>query len=186
MIYCMKRDTKKKILLLILSGVSLALTKSPRGYFKIIKGLRENWEEIKRRRLYEIVREFYNDRLVSYKENKDGLVEIVLTKDGEKKAIRFKLDDIKIKKPKKWDKQWRIVIFDIPNRFKKAREAMRKKLKELGFVKLQESVFVFPYECENEINFIVEVFQIRPFIRFIRASSITNEEQLMINFRLLD
>ena len=100
--------------------------------------------------------------------------------------MKFKLDDIKIKKPKKWDKQWRIVIFDIPNKFKKAREAIRKKLKELGFIKLQESVFVFPYECENEINFIVEVFQIRPFIRFIRANSVSNEEQLMINFGLLN
>ena len=182
----MKRDTKKKILLLILAGVSLSLSKSPRGYLKIIKGLPEGLKEIKKRRLYELVREFYNDRLVSYKENEEGLTEIILTKDGEKIALKFKLDDIKIKKPKKWDKQWRIVIFDIPNKFKKAREAIRKKLKELGFIKLQESVFVFPYECENEINFIVEVFQIRPFIRFIRANSISNEEQLMISFGLLN
>lgn len=146
----------------------------------------EGLKEIKRRRLHILVREFYNDRLVSYKENNEGLVEIILTKDGEKRALRFKLDDLKIKKPKKWDNQWRIVIFDIPNKLKKAREAIRKKLKELGFIKLQESVFVFPYECEDEINFVVEVFQIRPFIRFIRANSITNEEQLMINFGLLD
>lgn len=181
----MKRDTKKKVLLFLLAGLSLSLSRSPRGYFKIIKGLPEGLKEIKRRRLHTLVREFYNDRLVSYKENKEGLAEIILTKDGEKKALRFKLDDMKIKKPKKWDNQWRIVIFDIPNKFKKAREAIRKKLKELGFIKLQESVFVFPYECEDEINFVVEVFQIRPFIRFIRANSITNEEQLMISFRLL-
>ena len=182
----MKRDAKKKILLLLLTGVSLSLSKSPRGYFKIIKGLPEGLKEIKRKRLRGLVREFYNDRLVSYKENEEGLTEIILTKDGEKIALKFRLDDIKIKKPKKWDKQWRIVIFDIPNKFKKAREAIRKKLKELGFIKLQESVFVFPYECENEINFIVEVFQIRPFIRFIRANSISNEEQLMISFGLLN
>lgn len=182
----MKRDTKKKVLLFLLAGLSLSLSRSPRGYFKIIKGLPEGLKEIKRRRLRELVREFYNDRLVSYRENNEGLVEIILTKDGEKRALRFKLDDLKIKKPKKWDNQWRIVIFDIPNKLKKAREAIRKKLKELGFIKLQESVFVFPYECEDEINFVVEVFQIRPFIRFIRANSITNEEQLMINFGLLD
>lgn len=182
----MKRDTKKKILLFLLAGISLSLSRSPRGYFKIIKGLPEGLKEIKRRRLHILVREFYNDRLVSYKENNESLVEIILTKDGEKRALIFKLDDLKIKKPKKWDNQWRIVIFDIPNKLKKAREAIRKKLKELGFIKLQESVFVFPYECEDEINFVVEVFQIRPFIRFIRAKSITNEEQLMINFGLLD
>jgi len=76
------------------------------------------------------------------------------------------------------------VIFDIPDRFKKAREALRKKLKDLGFIKLQESVFVLPYECENEINFIIEVFLIRSFVRFIRVKSFTNEEQVRLGFEL--
>ena len=67
---------------------------------------------------------------------------------------------------------------------KKAREALRLKLKELGFKELQKSVLVFPYECEDEINFIMEIFLIRPFVRFIRAKSFTNEEQLKIKFVL--
>ena len=86
----------------------------------------EGLKEIKKRRLYELVREFYNNRLVSYKENEEGLTEIILTKDGEKIALKFRLDDIKIKKP------------------------------------------------------------IRPFIRFFRANSVSNEEQLMISFGLLN
>ena len=149
----MKRDTKKKILLLLMAGVSLSLTRTPKGYFKILRSLPKEWKEIKRRRLNEIVKEFYNERLVSFKENKEGLAEIILTKDGDKKALIFKIDEMEIKKPAKWDGEWRIVIFDIPERFKKAREALRKKLKDLGFIKLQESVFAFPYECEDEINF---------------------------------
>ena len=180
----MKRDTKKKILLLLLAGLSLSLTKSPKGYFKILRSLPKEWKEIKRRRLNEIVKEFYNNRLISFKENKEGLAEIILTKEGEQKALRFKIDEIKIKKPAKWDGEWRIVIFDIPERLKKAREALRNKLTNLGFMKLQESVFVFPHECEDEINFIVEVFLIRPFVRFMRVKSFTNEEQLRVKFEL--
>lgn len=180
----MKRDTKKKIMLLLLAGLSLSLSRTPKGYFKILRSLPKEWKEMKRRRLNEIIKEFYNDRLVCFKENKEGLVEIVLTKDGEKKALRFKIDEIEIKKPAKWDGQWRVVIFDIPERFKKAREALRNKLKDLGFIKLQESVFVLPYECEDEINFIMEVFLIRPFVRFMRVKSFTNEEQLRVNFGL--
>ena len=180
----MRRDTKQKILLLLLAGVSLSLIKSPKGYFKILRNLPKEWREIKRRRLNEIIKEFYNNRLVSFKENKEGLVEIVLTKDGEAKALRFKIDEIKIKKPVKWDGEWRIVIFDIPERFKKAREALRNKLKNLGFVKLQESVFILPYECEDEVDFITEVFLIRPFVKFVRVKSFTNEEKLRVNFGL--
>jgi len=40
------------------------------------------------------------------------------------------------------------------------------------------------YECEDEINFIVEVFLIRPFVRFVRVKSFTNEEQIKIKFGL--
>jgi len=49
---------------------------------------------------------------------------------------------------------------------------------------LQESVFIFPYECEDEINFITEVFLIRPFVKFVRVKSFTNEEKLRVNFGL--
>ncbi|MBM2817700.1 MAG: phaN [Parcubacteria group bacterium] len=180
----MRRDTKQKILLLLLGGVALGLSKSPKGYFKILKSLPKDWRHIKTERLYRIVREFYNDRLVDYREDKDGSIKIVLTKEGQKKALKFKLDEMEIKKPPKWDGEWRIVIFDIPEKLKKAREALRIKLKELGFLELQKSVFVLPYECEDEINFIMEVFLIRPFVRFVRAKSFTNEEQLKIKFGL--
>jgi len=181
----MRRDTKQKILLLLLGGVALGLSKSPKGYFKILKSLSKDWRQIKTERLYRIVREFYNDRLVDYKEDKDGFIKIVLTKEGQKKALKFKLDEMEIRKPVKWDGEWRVVIFDIPEKFKKAREALRIKLKELGFLELQKSVFVLPYECEDEINFIMEVFLIRPFVRFVRAKSFTNEEQLKIRFGLI-
>ena len=180
----MKESSKQKALLLLSAGITLSLTRSPKKYFKILKNLPKEWREINKSRLYKIVREFYNDRLVSFKEDKEGTVTVILTKDGEKKALRFKIDEIKVKKPLKWDGEWRIVIFDIPEKFKKAREALRNKLKELGFLELQKSVFIFPYECEDEINFIVEVFQIRPFVRFICARTFTNEEQLKIRFGL--
>ena len=143
-----------------------------------------NLEKLNAKKLLRAVREFYNDRLVDYKEDKDGFVKIILTKEGEKKALKFKIDEMEIKKPAKWDGEWRIVIFDIPERFKKAREALRMKLKELGFLELQKSVLVLPYECEDEINFIVEVFLIRLFVRFVRAKSFINEEQLKIKFGL--
>ena len=180
----MKSETKQKILILLLSGVAMGMARSPRGYFKIARNIPNEFREIERKKLLRAVREFYNDRLVDYKEDKDGFVKIILTKEGEKKALKFKIDEMEIKKPAKWDGEWRIVIFDIPERFKKAREALRMKLKELGFLELQKSVLVLPYECEDEINFIVEVFLIRPFVRFVRAKSFINEEQLKIKFGL--
>lgn len=176
--------TKQKILLLLMAGVALGLSRTPKNYFKILKSIPKEWREIERKRLLSIVREFYNDRLVDYRENKDGEVEIILTKEGRKKAIKYQLDEMEIKKPEKWDDKWRMVIFDIPEKKKKAREALRNKLKDLGFKELQKSVFIHPYECEDEIDFITEVFEIRSYVRFGRLDTFTNEEQFKLKFKL--
>ena len=85
---------------------------------------------------------------------------------------------------KKWDTYWRIVVFDIPEKHKKAREALRHKLKELGFYKFQKSIFVIPYECKDEIDFIIEIFQIRPYVRYIVAKTLDNEIHLKKIFDL--
>ena len=130
----MRSELKQKIILLLATGVVLSLTRSPRNYFKFLKCVASEWKEIEKRRLYAIVKEFYQNRLVDFKEKEDGTVEIVLTKAGHKKALSFKIDEIKIKKPKKWDGKWSIVVFDIPEKKKAAREALRKKLKDLKFV----------------------------------------------------
>src|SRR3990167_2211250 len=65
----------------------------------------------------------------------------------------------------KWDKKWRVVIFDIPEKSRMARDALRRKLKELEFRELQKSVFVHPYECKKEIDFIIEFFNLRHYVR---------------------
>ena len=92
-----RSETKEKIILLLASGVVLGLSRSPRNYFKVLKGAAKEWKEINRNKLVRIVREFYNDRLIDYKEDKDGSVKIILTKEGQKKALKFKLDEMEIK-----------------------------------------------------------------------------------------
>src|SRR3990167_865170 len=114
----MKKATKQKILLLLSAGVVFCLSRSPKNYFKILGNLPSAWQEKDKNKLYPAVREFYNERLIDFKENKDGLVTIIITKEGEKKALKFKIDEMEIKKLAKWDGEWRIVIFDIPERFK--------------------------------------------------------------------
>ena len=90
-----------------------------------------------------------------------------------------------IKIPKQWDKKWRIVIFDIPEKLKKSREILRFQLKRLNFYELQKSVFVLPYSCKDEIEYIIEFYGIRRFVRFIVAESIDNELHLKKHFNLL-
>jgi phenylacetic acid degradation operon negative regulatory protein len=74
---------------------------------------------------------------------KQGEVYLQLTSKGKKKLIRrFSLLNMQ---KKKWDKKWRIVIFDIAEVDKRIRDKLRQKLKELGFGMLQQSVWITPY-----------------------------------------
>lgn len=91
-------------------------------------------------------------------EKKNGQIYVSLTKQGKKKAGKYQIDDLKIKKPKTWDKKWRIVIFDVSSNKKIVREALRGKLKDLEFYQLQKSVWIHPYDCLKEINLLKNFF----------------------------
>jgi len=91
---------------------------------------------------------------------------------------------MKIKR-ENWDGKWRIVVFDIPEKIKRGRDALREKLKELGFYELQKSVFVFPYKCQNEIEFVIEFFNLRKYVRFGTLDSIDNNLHLKKIFKLI-
>lgn len=123
------------------------------------------------------------DRLVSIAE-KDGQQILTLSEDGKKRVLRFDLHQMAIKKPRRWDGYWRIVIFDIPERKKQGREALRSKLKQLGFCQLQKSCFIHPFDCRSEIDFISELFEVGPFINFIVAKEIEGAALLKKSFGL--
>lgn len=108
---------------------------------------------------------------------------IALTEKGRRKAGRFQINNLEIKKPKKWDGKWRLVIFDISQRLK--REAFRGKLKELGFWPLQKSVWVNPYDCKDEIELLREFFGLsNREVQIIIAEKIENDTPLRKIFKL--
>lgn len=171
---------QKKILLLLLGGVALGLAGSPRRYFKIIKAIGKEWEAIDRQALWRSVRRLYENHIIEMIEKPDGTTTIVLTEQGTEKAkaLTYNLDTMKTKLPSKWDGKWHIVIFDIPTDLKKVREAIRFHLRRLGFYSLQKSVFVYPFECQNEIDFLIEFFGVRRYVRQVTADYIDNEFHL--------
>jgi len=91
-------------------------------------------------------------------EKKGKQIYISLTEEGKRKVGWLQIDSLKIKKPKKWDRKWRMVIFDISQLKKIYREALRGKLKELGFYPFQKSVWVYPYPCQDEIALLRDFF----------------------------
>lgn len=176
--------TQKKILLLIMGGLALGLSGSPRQPFKIINAVKEDWKEINKQALKRAIKSLYQSKLIKEIENDDSTVTMVLSDKGKEKTLTYNLDQMKINIPKQWDGKWRIVLFDIPEKMRRIRDALREHLNNLNFYEFQKSVFIHPFDCKNEIEYIIEVYDARRFIRFIVAESIDNELHLKSYFKL--
>ncbi len=122
--------------------------------------------------------------LVEIRTNQQGKSYIYLTKKGERKLEQLDLDNLTIIKPKKWDGKWRVLIFDLPVRFNKAREALRWKIKDLGFFQLQKSVWICPYPCEEELIFVAEFFGVTKYIEILTVEKVLRGAELKKHFDL--
>lgn len=175
---------KKKVMILLLAGIALGLNGSVKRHFWILRQIPKEFKNIERRALNRAINSLYRSHLVSEKHNKDGTTTLVLNENGKKKALMFNIDQLKIKKPIEWDRKWRIVMFDIPEKIRKLRDSLRLHFHGLGFIELQKSVFVHPYPCNKELEFLIELYNARKYIRFVLADEIDNELHLIKKFEL--
>ena len=181
-----KGTTQKKIMLLLLGGLVIGLSSSPNTFFKVIRSLKKEFEEIDNSTLNRAIRSLYKSRLVETRGNRDGTLTLVLSGEGKRRALTFNLEEMEIKKPKQWDGKWRMVMFDVPERLKKVRESLRYHLKTMGFYEFQKSVFVYPFPCDEEIEYIMEFYNARRHVRFVLAQEIDNELELQKHFDLVE
>lgn len=176
--------TKKKVLLLLLGGLSLGLSGSPRTSWKIIGEMTKEWKELSRQSAQRAINSLYASKLAGVKENSDGTFTLILNEEGRKKALTYDLIRMKIKVPSKWDGLWRMISFDVPVDKKEVRDSLREHLLRLGFYEMHQSLFIHPFECRNEIEYIVELYDARKYVRFILATDIDNELHIKKFFHL--
>ena len=158
------------------------MNRSAGGYFKIIDTIKKEWSDIKKEKLLSDIRELYKSKLISMRENDDGTMTVILNDKGKERALRYSLEKMKIP-DQIWDGGWRIVVFDIPESRRNARDALRCLLKKMNFYELQKSVFIHPFDCKNEIDFLIEFFQLNKHVRYGVLRSIDNELHLRNIFR---
>lgn len=175
---------KKKALLLLLGGLSLGLSGSPRTSWKILGELAKEWKELGRQATERSINSLYASKLVATSENSDGTFTLVLTEKGRKKTLTYDLSRMKIGKPQKWDNVWRLVAFDVPVGKKEVRDSLRGHLLRLGFYEFQQSLFLHPFDCLQEITYITELYDARKYVRFMLVSHLDNEPDVKRFFNM--
>lgn len=63
-------------------------------------------------------------------------------------------------RPKRWDGRWRILVFDVPERQRRTRDMLRSSLTRVGFIMLQESVWLYPFDCEEVVTLLRAAYRL--------------------------
>lgn len=172
--------TQKKILLGLGGGLALGMSSSPNQYFKTLRTLRREWSKLNQYNFRRSWQGLAKQKLIEEQRLRDGSFKLVLTSEGKKVARHLSIfgSTIRFKKPARWDRKWRIVLFDIPEKDRVFRDILRGHLKELEFRKLQHSVFISPYPFEKPILELVALYSAEEYVRVVTATEVDNSAKL--------
>lgn len=127
-------------------------------------------------------------RLINNLERK-GLIsisneEVNLTSHGKYLLNNLTCEEIEIVKGNRWDRIWHVVIYDIPNEKNRERSYFRMILRKLGFIKIQKSVWVIPWECREEVAIIAHQLKLSNFVLYLKTDHLPNQRQLELRFSM--
>lgn len=158
-----------KILGILASGFVLSVIRDKRKRIQLHRECDRFWYTIDRKNLSQVLKRLRLNNFLAFAKQTDGGEKAYLTPIGKTRALKYQFNNLIIKKRRKWDRKWRMVLFDIPEEKRKIRDALRKKLKNLGFLEFQKSVFIFPYPCSDEINFVINFFDIHNYVYYLET-----------------
>lgn len=88
------------------------------------------------------------------------------------------------KRPRRWDRRWRVVLFDISERRRSIRDQLRSFMQEYGFVRLQDSAWIYPYDCEELIALAKADFRLGSAVLYMIVEQLENDRALRTHFQL--
>jgi len=101
---------------------------------------------------------------------KKGKPILRLSSQGKEKWVReFPLRQLS---QKPWDGFWTVVSFDIPEKLKGRRGSLRLKLQSLGMARLQESLYLTPFDFGQDLQEFISVHDLSEFVDVFKARHI--------------
>ncbi len=197
--FAKKRKPKKlkprQLLLAILEVIGLTLISGggtfvrptlPIAVKAIIALLKEAKRlEVEEKKVKRVLDNLEKKEILNIEEKDNTLFVHILDKDNPtiiKYSIQALLDYKK--KKKQWNGKWFLVFFDVPELQRNKRNYLRKFLVKLGFYRYQKSVYLFPYECEEEVKLIKRIVEGANYMKYIIAEKIEDEEEAKQFFSL--
>ncbi len=176
---------KEVLTILLISGMVAIAATSPYFVYNLLRVFKfKQLNKYKNKKVYDTFYNLKKQGLIVFTK-RGRQIYISLTEKGKKKAGWLKIDNLKIKKPRRWDRKWRILLFDIAEMKRIYREALRGKLKDLGFVLFQKSAWISPYDCAKEVNTLKSFFGLNSReIKLIVSGDIGDDGEFRKYFKL--
>lgn len=159
----------EKLIIILFNLFFIPKSLNPVSQDKIISEMFDYFDKTKlkyfRKRIRETLKKFEKEGLLLIDKSKTGEFIIKFTKKG---ILFAKLKKItrEFKNYKKIDKnKKRIVFFDIPEKLKKKRNALRNFLKLMGYKEIQKSVFETDYENLDDLKIIITGFGLEDYVK---------------------
>jgi phenylacetic acid degradation operon negative regulatory protein len=70
----------------------------------------------------------------------------------------------------RWDGQWRLVAYSIPETQRDKREQLRRQLGYLGFGPLTSALWITPHDLRREVECLAVELDIKPYVEFYTAT----------------
>ncbi len=181
-------DVSKVILVVIASAGLITLAAvapnilSAVGKLYKFKGkkLTRREKEIKTARAFYYLK---NSGLIKFKTTKND-VKLFLSSLGKKKMEQISFQALRVAKPKNWDGKWWQVAADIPTKgYRQAADALRSKLKQMGFFPLQRTLWFYPYDPRKQLEIVVNHYGIGKFVTIMEVSRMDiQDEKILKNY----
>lgn len=177
-----KIDPKiKDILILLGAGTFLAASLVMPGLPIVLKPFLDEkrkreaneWKKFNIWRLKQVLKRMHQQKLVEIVEQDEGYL-VKISNNGKKKLLKFNLGKMELGN-KSWDGKWRIIIYDILTGKKEQANLFRQTLKRLKFFQLQKSVYITPFKCYDEIEYLRQVCDVDREVLILTVSGLENE-----------
>lgn len=185
-------DTPRGMLefLLLTGGLVLALSTAP-TLIAVLAGAGYVMQTNSRRHRQKIWSSFdylKRHKYIAEHQVSGGRKRIVLTTVGRTRAEQYRLQRIMktaIARPSKWDRRWRLILFDIPAENRSIRNAFRHMIQQMGAVMIQKSVWAFPFDCSDRIALLRSYFNLpESVLRVGLAENIGDDRAVRSHFKV--
>ena len=127
------------------------------------------YQDNNRKKFYNLISRLKRKGYIKVK-NLENKKAIIVTKEGIGKALeaRFSSGDKKLRK----DGKWVMVIFDVPEKYRKSRNLLRSILNNLGYKVFQQSVWISPYDVSEETEKLLASFSLDSYVKIFIIENI--------------